>query len=219
MLRELNNTVQKTSKSASVINQTLSMASLILKKCLLVDEEEFLKVTNVAQGAASMLKGYLSSLGTFIGCLTIAKNEPVMGRFLDLKQILVEGFQTKNRRLAVAFVCRIIKECGNSRVFGPRNPWVNTLLQILREIYDLSQLPNQTQNKQHNSENIMEIDSLFKSLNIQNFNEIKAHGILQNLLNPNNFCDPAVIQELNYIYKKKKVVLPPQAQPQTEAND
>jgi len=48
MLRELNNTVQKTSKSASVINQTLSMASLILKKCLLVDEEEFLKVTNVA---------------------------------------------------------------------------------------------------------------------------------------------------------------------------
>ena len=57
----------------------------------------------------------------------------------------------------------------------------------------------------------MEIDSLFKHLNIQNFNEIKPHGILQNLQHPNNFCDPAVRQELNYIYKKKKVILPPQA--------
>jgi hypothetical protein len=136
MIRELNNTVQKTNKSASVINQTLTQSSLILKKCLLIDEEEFIKITNVAQGAASMLKGYLGSLGTFIGCLTIAKNEPIMGRFLDLKQILVEGFQTKNRRMSVAFVCRILKECSNSRVFSPRNPWVNTLLQILREIYD-----------------------------------------------------------------------------------
>ena len=48
MIRELHNSVQKTNKNASVINQTLSMTSLILKKCLLVDEEEFLKLTNVA---------------------------------------------------------------------------------------------------------------------------------------------------------------------------
>ena len=48
MIRELNNTVQKTNKTASVINQTLTQASLILKKCLIIDEEEFLKVTNVA---------------------------------------------------------------------------------------------------------------------------------------------------------------------------
>jgi len=39
-----------------------------------------------------MIKSYLSSLGTFIGSLTIAKNEPIRGQFIDLKQILVEGF-------------------------------------------------------------------------------------------------------------------------------
>ena len=128
MIRELNNTVQKTNKTASVINQTISQASLILKKCLIIDEEEFLKVTNVAQGASSMIKSYLSSLGTFIGSLTIAKNEPIRGQYIDLKQILIEGFQTKNRRLVVAFVSRILKEAQHSRVFTPRNPWVNTLL-------------------------------------------------------------------------------------------
>lgn len=122
-----------------------------------------------------MIKSYLSSLGTFIGSLTIAKNEPIRGQYIDLKQILVEGFQTKNRRLSVAFVSRILKEAQHSRVFTPRNPWVNTLLQILREIYDFSQ---PMQNKQHHAENLMEIDSLFKCLNVQNFNEIKPHGIL-----------------------------------------
>lgn len=86
-----------------------------------------------------MLKGYLSSLGSFVGSLTIAKNEPIRSSQLDLKQILIEGFPTKNRRLAVAFVCRIIKESVHSKVFTIRNPWMNSLLSILREIYDYSQ--------------------------------------------------------------------------------
>jgi CCR4-NOT transcription complex subunit 1 len=106
---------------------------------MLVDEEEFIKVTNVVQGSASLLKGYLSSLGSFIGNMTIAKGEPIRSSQLDLKQILIEGFPTKNRRLAVAFVCRILKESQHSRVFTVRNPWCNTLLCILREIYDYSQ--------------------------------------------------------------------------------
>jgi len=85
-----------------------------------------------------MLKGYLASLGSFVGNLTIAKNEPIRAIHLDLKQILIEGFQVKNNRLAVTFVCRILKESVNARVFTVRNPWILSLLSILREIYDFN---------------------------------------------------------------------------------
>jgi CCR4-NOT transcription complex subunit 1 len=175
MIRELSYAISKVNKNQSVVGQTLAQAALIFKKCMLIDEDEFMKVTNIAQGSASVLKGYLSSLGSFVGSMTIAKNEPIRSCQLDLKQILIEGFPTKNRRLAVAFVCRILKESNHSKVFTPRNPWMNTLLCILREIYDYSQ---PMQNKQHHADNLMEIDSLFKSLNVSNSSDIKPHGIL-----------------------------------------
>jgi hypothetical protein len=59
---------------------------------MVIDEEEFLKVTNVASGSSTVIKGYLASLGTFVGNLTLSKNEPLRNSHLDLKQILLEGF-------------------------------------------------------------------------------------------------------------------------------
>jgi len=56
---------------------------------MLIDEDEFTKCSN---NGASMLKSYVASLGSFIGSMTLAKNEPIRTSHLDLKQILVEGF-------------------------------------------------------------------------------------------------------------------------------
>jgi hypothetical protein len=92
MIRELNIAIQQVKKSSSVVGLTLLAAALIFKKCMVVDEEQFLQVSNVPQGAALVIKNYLQSLGSFIGALTVAKNEPVRSLHLDLKQILVEGF-------------------------------------------------------------------------------------------------------------------------------
>jgi len=77
MIRELSHAISRINKDQSVMAQTLAQASLIFKKCMLIDEEEFIKVTNVVQGSASALKGYISSLGSFVGSMTIAKNEPI----------------------------------------------------------------------------------------------------------------------------------------------
>lgn len=62
----------------------------------------------------------------------------------------------------------------------------------------------------------MEIDSLFKALNVTNSTDIKPHGILQSLENPNTFSDPSVRRELDYIFKKVKMILP--ADPAPPAN-
>jgi hypothetical protein len=50
--------------------------------------------------------------------------------------MLVSGFQDRNRRLTAVFICRILKESVKSQIFRVSNPWINSLLQVLREIYD-----------------------------------------------------------------------------------
>ncbi len=53
-----------------------------------------------------------------------------------------------------------------------------SLLQILKEMYENAHIQSHIGNAAINSDNIMEIDSLFTALNIQNSNEIKPHGII-----------------------------------------
>lgn len=73
------------------IPQTITQALEIFKKCMLIDEELFNKVSR-ANSQASVIKLYLSNLGQFIGGLTVAANRPIFTRELDLKQLLIEGF-------------------------------------------------------------------------------------------------------------------------------
>lgn len=47
MIRELNVAIQQVKKSSSVVGLTLLAAALIFKKCMVVDEEQFLQVSNV----------------------------------------------------------------------------------------------------------------------------------------------------------------------------
>jgi hypothetical protein len=117
---------------------------------------------------------------------------------------LIEGIQVKNRKLAVLFVCRILKETQASRVFNLRNPWMISMLTLLREIQLIGQASNQWGNNEFN----IEIEFLFKTLNIQNPNDIKPSGILESLNKPNNFVTKALKHELEHIQKKVKFILP-----------
>lgn len=113
----------------------------------------------------------------------------------------------------MTFVCRVLKESQHSRVFTPRNPWINTLMAILREVYDITLHSDLTHNRQPNSDHLMEIDSLFKALNVQGPGEIKPHGILRTLQSPNAVPDQVVRRELDFMHKKVKVILPSQPAP------
>ena len=72
MLRELHQSIQEVNKSRNVIGMTLFQIKQIFKKCMLIDEDELAKVINPQQGTI-VLKNFVSSLGTFLGCLTLAK--------------------------------------------------------------------------------------------------------------------------------------------------
>ena len=79
---------------------------------------------------------------------------------------MIEGSQFKNSRFPVAFVCRILKESRSSKLFTPKNPWMLSLLQILKEMYENAHIQSNIGNAAINTDNIMEIDSLFTALNI-----------------------------------------------------
>lgn len=85
VIRELNQSIPASNGLKTVIGLTLSQAAVLFKKCMVVDEDKFMKVTNVPQGSGAVIKGYLVSLGTFLGMLTVAKNEPIRSVHLDLK--------------------------------------------------------------------------------------------------------------------------------------
>ena len=100
------------------------------------------------------------NLGSFLGSITLGSNRPLLNREFDLKQILLEAIEQgpTKVRLVVPFISKVLKETTKSLVFKPSNPFVLGILQILREIYDI---------KLHTSKDtLMEIDSLFKHLNL-----------------------------------------------------
>jgi CCR4-NOT transcription complex subunit 1 len=68
--------------------------------------------------------------------VTLGCHRPLLTKEIDLKQMLVEGFQSEKLRNVVVFVCRILREGSKSPVFKITNPWVSTLLSILKEIKD-----------------------------------------------------------------------------------
>ena len=92
--------------------------------------------------------------------------------------MLIQGFQHESRRIIICFACNIIKECSKSLIFKPQNPWLSSILQILREIIDCLQLPGMKVLKDK-EEIESELVFLFKSFNIQNVNDILPSGILK----------------------------------------
>ena len=163
------------------ITRTIHIASEIFQRCLLIDEVEFNKVANKVGGTTgtiSQIKQYLKTLGQFLGQLTLARHRPIRSDELDIKQMLIHGFQHENRKLVISFVCNIIKECTKSFIFKVQNPWLSGILQILREMIDCLQMPNMKILKDR-EEIESELVFLFKSFSIQNINEIIPSGILK----------------------------------------
>lgn len=60
--------------------------------------------------------------------------------------MLIEGFRYRNKYVII-FVCRILREAPKSQIqiFNRSNPWIVSLLEILREIYDPTKQNDETQ--------------------------------------------------------------------------
>src|SRR6202011_5681943 len=57
--------------------------------------------------------------------------------FTDL---LLEGSDSNRLIVVIPFTCRILEQCGRSKVFTAQNAWVNGILRLLSEFYFFTEL-------------------------------------------------------------------------------
>lgn len=101
----------------------------------------------------------IKNLGHWLGVITLARNKPIPKEEIDLEHLLVEANQNGDEELlfVVQFVTQILESCSNGD-FGPDNPWTNSIMNCLFELYDK---PNTNLRVQ------VEIEKLCKSLKIK----------------------------------------------------
>jgi CCR4-NOT transcription complex subunit 1 len=52
----------------------------------------------------------------------------------------MEGYEHKRLIVVIPFVCKVLEQCGNSKVFNPPNPWVMGIMRLLAELYHFAEL-------------------------------------------------------------------------------
>ncbi|KAH6563032.1 hypothetical protein BASA62_008802 [Batrachochytrium salamandrivorans] len=89
---------------------------------------------------SSQERSLLKNLGTWLGSITLAKNKPIKHKNLAFKELLLEGYMSNRLIVVIPFVCKVLEQCGSSKVFKPPNPWLMAILRLLAELYHFAEL-------------------------------------------------------------------------------
>lgn len=111
-----------------------SLYSIVLKEtynCI----SKFLSTSQgVSEKALSQNRNILKNLGFWLGCLTLAREKPIVLKYLNLKALLLDAFQNNRLFTVLPLVCRILEVSKGTIVFKPNNPWLSVILGLLAEI-------------------------------------------------------------------------------------
>eukprot|EP00668_Euglena_longa_P016523 GGOE01020788.1.p1 GENE.GGOE01020788.1~~GGOE01020788.1.p1 ORF type:complete len:2385 (+),score=619.83 GGOE01020788.1:748-7155(+) len=85
-------------------------------------------------------RSILKNLGSWLGLQTIARNKPLLNKYLNLRDLLFEALEQGTLLVVMPFVSKVLEHCVDSRIFRPPNPWVTGLLILLVEMHELPDL-------------------------------------------------------------------------------
>ena len=119
-------------------------------------------------------RSLLKNLGAWLGQMTLGRNKPILQRKLDVKELLCQGYETGRLIAVTPFVAKIMEGGKDSRVFRAPNPWIMSLMGILRELYDLEDLKMNIK---------FEIEVLCKHLGLK-IDEVPPQRVLYHRLHP-----------------------------------
>ncbi|KZV94078.1 Not1-domain-containing protein [Exidia glandulosa HHB12029] len=104
----------------------------IMKSAMLLNAEK----TMSSPSERSVLK----NLASWLGELTLARNQPIKHKNIAFKELLLEGYDNGRLILAIPFVCKILEACAKSKVFQPPNPWLMAVIALLSELYHFADI-------------------------------------------------------------------------------
>jgi len=109
----------------------------------LILQETFLKASallNSERSVAGSDRNALKNVGTWLGTVTLARDQPIKHKNLSFKDLLIEGYDSNRLIVAIPFVCKTLEPCSKSRVFKPPNPWLMAVISLLAELYHFAEL-------------------------------------------------------------------------------
>ncbi|XP_075501008.1 uncharacterized protein LOC142539437 isoform X2 [Primulina tabacum] len=107
--------------------------------------------------SSSEERSLLKNLGSWLGKITIGKNQVLRAREIDPKSLIVEAYEKGLMIAVIPFTSKILEPCSNSLAYQPPNPWTMGILGLLVEIYAM---PNLKINLK------FDIEVLFKNLGV-----------------------------------------------------
>ena len=90
--------------------------------------------------SSSQERTTLKTVALWLGRITLARNKPLRLRELNVKDLLIQGYDNKRLIVAIPFVCNLLVACKDSLVFHLPNPWLNAVLALLAEFYRYAEL-------------------------------------------------------------------------------
>lgn len=113
----------------------------ILSKFIL--QETFIKAAALLNSDRSISgsdRNALKNVGTWLGTITLARDQPIKHKNLSFKDLLIEGYDSGRLVVAIPFVCKTLEPCVRSTVFKPPNPWLMAVISLLAELYHFGEL-------------------------------------------------------------------------------
>ncbi|KAG6897848.1 hypothetical protein C0992_010336 [Termitomyces sp. T32_za158] len=144
------------------------------KLLALVLQETFIKAAAMLNSERVLQSGSdrntLKNVGSWLGTITLARDQPIRHKNLSFKDLLIEGYESGRLIVAIPFVCKTLEPCVKSKVFKPPNPWLMAVISLLAELYHFAELKLNLK---------FEIEVLCKALDID-LDTVEATIILRN---------------------------------------
>ena len=155
------NRVSVENNNHGIYNELISLIDFkelnnLLIKDTIIFIKKLLNSENIAKETKE--KNILKHLGSWLGIMTLAKNKPILAKELDLKEIIFDAYENGKLGPIITFVCKILEHSVKTKVFHPKNPWIQALLSVLAELYFRPSLKNNLR---------FEIDNIFKKLDLE----------------------------------------------------
>jgi CCR4-NOT transcription complex subunit 1 len=133
---------------------------------------KFLSSANITSSTSE--RSILRHFGMWLGQMTLAKNRPLLQRKINLKQLIIWGYETGHLIAVCPFVAKVVEGVKESKVFRPPNPWLMAILGVMRELFEVEDLKLNIK---------FEVQVLCKSISVK-LEDIPKSNLLQNCRTP-----------------------------------
>ena len=144
MFNELFNQINNPLLSKYMLKDTIKYIKELLSfDCLYIDDK---------------CKNLLKNLGTWLGFNTLSKNRPILAKDIDFRELISKSYKNGELNTIIPFICKVFSFVSKAKIFNINNPWINSILSLLKEIYHKSSLSSSLKK---------EIENYFESVKIE----------------------------------------------------